>query len=570
MSLSSSLLTSWDYIFVGGGLSASVVAHRLYERDEQLKILVVEAGPDANNVADIVYPNSTNTIGGSFDWKYVTVNQTNLDDRAVSYPAGKALGGGTVINQAGWVRGDKTDFDLWGQTVDDPRWSYEGLLPFMKKSEEFWGDTITSTDEHGFDGLMAIQSETSTNRLYPMREQVHSSWHAVGLKDVPGLDANGGDSLGVAQLQENRLNGRREIAAARYSLQGVTVLTNTSVAKVLLNNDKTPKGLSAVGIKLANGTEIRGQEVILSAGAIRSPQILMLSGVGPANELKKFDIPVLLDQPAVGANLADHGLFSHQWRVKNASAGWCPGSGNPLFQEPQYGWGTPTDFIVSSDVPKAGLAAAIAADEGVTPPANHPLLQSRAFSEHLFMYTGSTNGSLVTFGLISLLTTSRGSVKLASGDISDPPLIDPNFLGTAVDRYVAREGLRLQIRFVGSNETVLGRDIIAGEVGAAGFDQVLTAGSSDAELDARLRAGLGTTFHPMGTLAMGSVVDTDLKVRGVQNLRVVDTSVFPIVPTGHLQVPAYATAEQAAVIIWESRSKSNVTGRCPPLKNRRI
>lgn len=222
------------------------------------------------------------------------------------------------------MRGDKFDIDLWGEMVDDPRWSYDGMLPFMKKSEEFWSDTI-NIHEHGLDGLVAIQSESSTNRTYPMRAQVHSSWNALGLEDLPELDANAGESVGVAQLQENRQDGRREIAAARYSLANVTVLLNTTVEKVLV--EKTSKGLSAVGIKLENGTEIRGQEVILSAGAIRSPQILMLSGIGPTNELKKFNIPVLLDQPAVGTNLADHGLFSHQWKLKDPAAGWCPGSG---------------------------------------------------------------------------------------------------------------------------------------------------------------------------------------------------------------------------------------------------
>lgn len=222
------------------------------------------------------------------------------------------------------MRGDKFDIDLWGDLVDDPRWSYDGMLPFMKKSEEFWSYKI-NTHEHGLKGLVAIQSETSTNRKYPMRSQVHRSWNALGLEDLPELDANAGESLGVAELQENRLNGRREIAAAKYSLEHVTVLTNTSVEKIMF--EKTRKGLTAVGIKLENGAKIRGQEVILSAGAIRSPQILMLSGVGPADELKKFGIPVLLDQPAVGANLADHVLFSHQWKLKDPSAGWCPGSG---------------------------------------------------------------------------------------------------------------------------------------------------------------------------------------------------------------------------------------------------
>ncbi|KAI1283280.1 putative GMC oxidoreductase [Xylaria sp. FL0933] len=552
MPLSTIANTSWDYIFVGGGLCGSVVASRLSQKNRHLKILVVEAGPDANNDASIVWPSSTNLVGGDYDWKYETTNQQNLDGRPVSYPAGKALGGGTVINQSGWVRGDRFEYDLWGQLVNDSRWSYDGLLPFMIKSEKFWSNTI-NTDQHGLDGPAVIECETSTNRMFPMREYVRRSWNEVGIDALPGLDANAGDPLGIGEIQQNRMQGRREIAAAIYTLQDVTVLTENTVEKVLF--EQKSDGLTAVGIKLECGTEIRGQEVILTAGAIRSPQILMLSGIGPADELKKFDIPVLLDQPAVGANLADHGLFLYSWKLKDPSAGWCLGSDNPLFKQPQYGLGVPADFLVTTDVPKDGLAAAIAADEGVSPdPATHPLLRRRAFAEHVFMYVGSTDGSLVTFALITLLTTSRGSIKLASESIKDAPLIDPNFLGTAVDRYVAREALKLQIRFAGSNETVVGRDIIEGEVGAPGFEQPLSSDSTDDEIDARLRAGLGTSFHPMGSLAMGAVVDTDLKVRGVNSLRVVDTSVFPVVPTGHLQVAAYAMAEQAAVIIHDGRS----------------
>ncbi|KAI0157774.1 putative GMC oxidoreductase [Xylariaceae sp. FL1272] len=552
MQLSEISSTSWDYIFVGGGLSASVVASRLSQLDSRLKILVVEAGPNANDAADIVWPNSTNLIGGDFDWKYETVKQSNLNERSISYPLGKALGGGTVINTSGWVRGDKTEYDLWGQVVNDTRWGYDGQLPFMKKSETFWSDSI-NTDHHGLDGPAILQSETSTNRKFPLRDQVHQSWNEVGVNDLPGLDANAGDPLGIGELQENKTQGRRQIAAAIYSLKDATVLTNTIVEKVLI--EQKTSGLTAVGIKLEDGTEIRGQDVILSAGAVRSPQILMLSGVGPAEELKKFDIPVVLDQPNVGANLADHGLFLHCWKLKDPAGGWSLGSANPVFGQPQYGWGGPVDFLVSTDVPKEGLIAAIAADEGTEPdPATHPLLRKRPFAEHVLLYAGAPDGSLVTFALISLLTTSRGSIKLASASIKDQPKIDPNFLGTAVDRYVLREALKFQIRFAGSKDTVLGRDIIEGELGAPGFDQALSPTSTDEEIDARLRAGLGSSYHPMGSLAMGTVVDTDLKLRGVNNLRVVDTSVFPVCLTGHLQVATYAMAEQAAMIIQKDRS----------------
>ncbi|KAH8895432.1 alcohol oxidase [Thozetella sp. PMI_491] len=543
----------FDYIFVGGGLSASVVANRLREFDPALKILVVEAGPNANNRSDIVWPNSTNLIGGDFDWKYNSVPQKSLDNRNVSLPQGKALGGGTVINSSGWIRGHKFDYDLWGSIVKDLRWSYDGQLPYMKKTEHFWSDSI-NRPEHGLKGPAQIQSVTSTHREFPLRNLTLQSWGEMGIQPLPGLDGNAGDPLGVGELQENKINGRREISAAIYSLEGVTVKTDTLVEKVLI--EKTPKGLVAVGIKLADGTEIRGHEVIVSAGAARSPQVLMLSGIGPADELAKFNIPVLLDQPEVGHNLADHGRVTLQFKVKDPSAGWAIGSPNPLFAEPQYGWGSPSDFLVSTDVPKDGLARAIEEDEGVAPdPNTHPLLaHNRTFTEHVFLSVGAADGSLVTLVSVHMLPTARGSVTLASADPHDDPLVDPNYLGTAVDRYAAREGIRVEMKFAGSNDTVMGREILDGEAGAPGFEQALSVNSTDEDIDARLRAGIESSFHLMGSAAMGKVVDADLRVKGVKNLRVVDASVFPVIITGHLQVAVYAMAEQAAQIIQAERS----------------
>ena len=358
----------------------------------------------------------------------------------------------------------------------------------MKKSETFWDKRINPT-QHGSKGPVSIQSVTSTNREFPLRDHVLRSWDELALSPLEGLDANAGNPLGIGELQENKRDGRRQIASSVYPLHGATVVTDTLVEKILL--ERKGGKLRAKGIKLANGTDFRGSNVLLAAGAIRSPQILMLSGVGPADELAKVGVPVLLDQPAVGKNLSDHGLFAHLWNVKDPSAGWAIGSGNPLFEQEQYGWGGPMDFLTTTDVPKGGLAAAIEEDEGVAPdPETHPLLSGpRAFAEHVFMYAGAADGSKVTFILITLLPTARGSVKLASASISDPPLIDPNFLGSAVDRYVAREALKTQLKFATSTE--VGRDILDGELGAPGFDQVFTTNSTDEYIDARLRAGLG-------------------------------------------------------------------------------
>ncbi|RYP00281.1 hypothetical protein DL766_002351 [Monosporascus sp. MC13-8B] len=500
MGLSLISTTPWDYILVGG------------------------AGPNANDRADIVWPNSTYLIGGDFDWKYKTVEQSKLDNRSIDLPSGKALGGGTVINSGGWVRGDKFDYDLWDSTVNDSRWTYDGLLPFMRKSESFWSEIING-DQHGLCGPSLIQSVTSTNREFPLRDHVLRAWAELGVDALPGLDGNAGNPLGVGELQENKNGGRREIAAVVYPLKGVTVLTDTLVEMVLIERTPHDAGLSAVASR-------------------------------PAEELAKFDIPVLLDQPSVGRNLSDHVILYHAWKVKDPSAGWALGSDNPLLNHPKFGCGTPGDFVVSTDVPKNGLVAAIAEDEGATPDSTtHPLLANkRAFTEHILVYAAAPDGSLVTSVLITMLPTSRGSVKLSSADIRDAPLIDPNYLGSAVDRYVAHEGLKLQVKYLGSDATVIGREVLDGEAGAPGFDEVLSVNSTDEYVDARLRAAMGSSYHPMGTLAMGPVVDTDLKVKGVENLRVVDTSVFPAPITGHLQVAAFAIAEQAAQIIYVNRS----------------
>lgn len=390
----------------------------------------------------------------------------------------------------GWTRGDRFDFDLWGETVNDGRWSYAGLLPYMRLTENA---PVDNPQQHGSNGPMHVQGVVSTHREFPLRSKTFESWQQVGVKPLPNNDGNAGNPRGIGDLFENRNKGQRQIADNVFSLDGITVVTETLVAKVLFTTlaHKQPQ---ATGVQLANGTDIRGKEVILAAGAIRTAQLLMLSGIGPSNELNKFGIPILVDQPEVGQNFADHGLFGALWNLKDPSAGYAIGSGNPLFNEPQYGWGVPTDFLVSTGITdKAGLAAAIEKDEGKKPdPNTHPLLKyDRTFNEHVFQYAGAPDGSSVTLALINLLPTSRGSVTLKSANITDVPNIDPNYHATEVDRFVARQGIRLQIAFANSNATVIGREVIAGEVGAPGFAEIFTSESTDAYIDSRFAAGLG-------------------------------------------------------------------------------
>lgn len=367
------------------------------------------------------------------------------------------------------------------------------MLPYFRDTETAANITV-NPDEHGAKGPVHVQGVVSTHREYPLREKVLDSWKDVGVDILPFLDGNAGDPNGVGDLFENRNKGRRQIAAVVYPLDGILVVTETMVAKVLLeSNANVRRPHRAVGIQLANGTDIKGKEIILSAGAVRTPQVLMLSGIGSPVELAKHNIVPKVVAPDVGQHLADHGLFPVMWKVKDPSAGYTIGSGNPLFNETQYGWGVPADFLVSTGVTdKEGLAKAIEEDEGRKPdPKTHPLLnQDRTFNEFVIQYAGLPDGSTITSAIINLLPTSRGSVKLASADIKDAPLVDPNYHATAVDRFVARDGMRRLIRFTEGN-TPMGRDILDGDLGAPGFDKPFTMDSTDDYIEKRFAAGLG-------------------------------------------------------------------------------
>ncbi|KAL4404418.1 GMC oxidoreductase [Colletotrichum abscissum] len=549
----------WDCIVVGAGIAGSVVSNRLLEQDPTLKILLVEAGPNTHELVDLKAIETDPEVTRNHTWSFTSVPQVNVDNRTMSALAGKGLGGGTAINggssltrheQGAWVRGHKVDYDLWGEMVDDERWTYEGQLPYMRKTETLW-DQTTNPSVHGHQGPVNVETPVEMGRIFPLRQPLMDSWRELGVNPLPSLDSNCGDNLGVGNIQENRHHGKRQLASQVYSLNGITVLTDSLVARILV--DRSPRGpLVSRGIQLENGTKIFARETILSAGAYNTPKLLMLSGIGPADMLREHGINVILDQPAVGQNLHDHILLPTFWHFADPSAGWAKGSGNPLFEQPQYDLGGFGDFITATKLPRKGLADAIAQDEGgISPnPMLHPLLnRDRAVSSHQLLYSGiSADGSAIMLVSVVLITTGRGSVSIQSADIKDDPVIDPNFLGSNFDRFAARETIREAVRLMSSNMTIMGREIIDGD----GTDHPLTVDSTDEEVDALVRGHTGGCYHPAGTAAMGTVVDSDLRVMGVSGLRVVDTSVFPVPISANLQVATYALGEQAADIIGSS------------------
>ncbi|OTA57452.1 GMC oxidoreductase [Hypoxylon sp. EC38] len=545
--------TGWDYTIVGGGLAGCVVASRLSQYQPSARILVIEAGPDASHDADILRFQSFEFVGGKFDWAYESVPQKNLDGRRINIPSGRAIGGGSVINACGWLRGARADYDSWAELVNDQRWSYEGQLPYFKKTEKWYNSN--NSEGHGQDGALHIESPISKGRIYPLADIIEESWKALGVQRLPGYDMNAGNNLGLAELNENRHDGTRQIAPLAYPLDGVTVLTDTLVESILIYKDSQPR---ANGVRLADGTEIHSKQVIVTAGAYRTPQLLMLSGIGPKKTLDQHGIETKVDNPEIGKNFNDHNMLQLNWRLKDPSKGYAVGSNNPLFLKPEFATGAPISYIINTEVAKDGLVAAITKDEGKAPDQDHCLLKRQfAFMENMICYVSfppvPIDGTHISTAMMATKPTSRGTVTIASKNPADAPVLDPNYLATEVDKYVWRESLRKAATLM-VGDTPLGREVVAGETSLPGLEP-LTPDASDEHLDRIVKSRAVSTFHGSSTCSMGRVVDTDLRVKGVENLRIVDASVFPICIGAHIQAAVYALAEQAAVIISNDARK---------------
>ncbi|KAK5052585.1 hypothetical protein LTR84_002450 [Exophiala bonariae] len=559
---------TYDFIVVGGGLAGSVVSSRLAESHPEQRILLIEAGSDREknknwNLKDAA--TAPLLVGTEYDWQDATVPQLALRSRVISSSSGKALGGGTVINRGGWMRGHKPDFDDWAELVRDHRWSYDGQLPYFKRVENVV-DPCTDQAQHGVRGPITVTSVSTTGRQYPLRNAVLKAWKELDIQHKP--DGNSGDPLGVVEYHENRANGDRQIASSCYSLNGVTVLTNSLVARVILEG--TDAGCSypvrAVGVRLADGTEYKAtREIILSAGAYRSPQLLMLSGIGCKTNLASHGIPAIIDLPEVGKHLKDHPMYSTYWKLRNPEeqGGLVLGSKNPLFTQPQFTTGNPVDWITTTSLPLEGLRKAVEKDEGIVDPissagSQHPLLRTdRAFVELFVVYAASNptdpvipfDGSHITASIVGLQPTSEGTVKLASANPHHGPLIDPQYYTTEVDRYAIRDAVRRITKLF--TQTSWSETIIAGETPSYQFPP-LHHGITDDEIDARIANSAASCYHSTGTTSMGLVVDGNLVVKGTENLRVVDAGVIPTTIAAHIQHAVYALAEQAADIIASS------------------
>ncbi|KAL7655734.1 hypothetical protein ACMYSQ_004878 [Aspergillus niger] len=526
---------TYEYVICGGGTVGCVLASRLSQAGHS--VLVVEAGPEDYN-DKIMSPVAAPHLHGT-EWEYnlMTAKQPGLGNRSVPNYVGKLLSGSSGINYGLWTRGHSVDYDSWANAVGDERWNYANMLKFFKMAQTHH-DPTGSPEKYGFSGPI---STTAAARTYPLREQIRNAMLAAGLEYNP--DTNGGSPLGFGPFTENWKDALRQPASKAYDLSKATVLTNSVIARVNFDDSKT-----ATGITLTDGTQYTAsREVLVTCGAIKTPQLLMLSGIGPQQHLAQHNIPTIADLP-VGENYHDKISATFFWKLRNPEKGYALGS--PLFNKPEFRHGNPIEWVATVPTPHAELIEAAQKDRI---DAEDPYLQEpRGNVEVMVAYApiaggGSEfrvpmDGNHISSPVVLLLPTSRGSVTLASADPTADPVLDPRYLDTETDRAAIRAGMRVALRVM---ETDSAKEVIDGETPPPGHEPI-TSASSNADLDRRVQIVGSSFFQNGGTAAMGTVVDTQCRVKGVQNLRVCDASVLPLPLAGHYQAPMYAFGEAVA------------------------
>ncbi|WP_156727212.1 GMC family oxidoreductase [Streptomyces apocyni] len=522
---------TFDYIIVGAGSAGCVLAARLSE-DPSVTVALVEAGDSGDDERSIQVPWLAPTLMGSaYDWAFSTTAQPGLGGREVFYPRGKVLGGSSAINFMMWIPGHRLDFDDWNEAVGDS-WSWGRVEPYLRKSER-WAGEFEPGRTYGTEGPLWIAPPQDPD---PTTESFLQACAELGLKEIDGgLGGPGGTGTSVTPL--NQYRGARWSAADGYlrpalKRANLRLISGVRVDRVTLTDGR------ATGVELA-GTRIAARrEVILSAGAVGSPHLLLLSGVGDPDELRRAGAELTAALPGVGRNLSDHLILdlAVDTTAPVALADADTEANRKRYEEDRRG-------PLTSNVAEA--VAFLRADGEPGAPDLELIWTPVAFTED----TESGTRPGLTIGVVLLRPESRGSVGLASADPAAPPVIDPGYLSAPADVHTFRAGVRFA-------ERVFGAGALRPLAGEALGDW--RPGLDDTEVEGYVRAAAQTLFHPVGTCRPGpagdasAVVDERLRVHGVAGLRVVDASVIPTVPRGHTHASVVMVAERAAELIREA------------------
>ncbi|KAL4243738.1 GMC oxidoreductase family protein [Abortiporus biennis] len=555
--------TEYDFVIVGAGTAGSVLANRL-SQDANVTVLVIEAGAsDVGNVVMEIPFLSPTLVGTSVDWNFTTVPQTGLDDRVLFYPRGKVLGGSSSTNLLIWNKGSNQVYDNWAKLTGDSEWSWNSLSNFYQKSTSFVRPT-PSNNRLGHVNSLARSGgpvHVSINGVETgIDDYIFNTSVSLGGRFFFNIDYNAGISLGTGFIQSSNGGGQRNSAATAYLhpaelRPNLDILINTQVTRLLTQSDAnstTPIFRTVEFAQDASGPRSvvnATKEVILAAGAIGTPQILLLSGIGPQEELSALNISTVVNNSDVGL-LVDHPMLVNYFSV-DFNGTWDdavrdPNQANALVLE----WMTARDGLF---VDSAGTFQSF--QRLPTTPSDDPA--SGKLSPHTelifaagFAQFGATpqpaTGHYITVVTGVLSPTSQGSLKLASTDPFAHPLIDPATLTTDFD-------VNTMVQAMKDAQTFLASPTFA-PINPQPYGDLANATTDEAKA-AFARANGQTIFHPVGTAKMSpkgasyGVVDPDLLVKGAQGLRIVDASVIPQIPEAHTQAPVYIIAEKAADLI---------------------
>ena len=530
-------LGTYDYVIVGGGTAGCLLANRL-SADPQISVLLLEAGGKDDYLWIHIPVGYLYCMGNPrTDWCFKTETEPGLGGRAINYPRGKVLGGCSSINGMIYMRGQARDYDHWRQ-LGNQGWGWDDVLPYFKQHEDF----LHGADEaHGADGEWRVDRQ----RLHwPILDTIRDAAAATGIPRV--TDFNRGDNLGVAYFHVTQRGGIRVNTAKAFlkparNRPNLRIVSHAEAKRVLIENRR------AIGVEVSVAgvdqvAHARG-EVILSAGAVGSPHLLELSGIGQAERLRDLGIEIHHALPGVGENLQDHLQLRLIYRVSNALTLNTLAAG--LWGKARIG----LEYLLRRSGPMSmapsQLGAFAKSDSSLeTPDLEYhiqPLSLDR-FGEPLHPFPA------VTMSVCNLRPESRGSVHAASAEFGASPSIRPNYLSTARDRLVAASAIRLTRRIMQ-----------AAPLQPHAPEEFKPGASFQSDEELAMAAGqIGTTiFHPVGTARMGdeekSVVDARLRARGIAGLRVIDASIMPTITSGNTNAPTLMIAEKGAAMIREDR-----------------
>jgi len=532
----------FDYIVVGAGSAGCVLANRL-SADPSSRVLLLEAGGKDNWIWFHIPVGYLFAIGNPrADWLLKTEPEPGLNGRSLNYPRGKVIGGSSAINGMIYMLGQATDYDQWRQ-LGLPGWSWSDVRPFFRKHV----DHFLKSEHHAAGGEWRVE--------YPrLSWEILDAFRDAAIQyGIPAIDDfNTGDNEGICYFHVNQKRGRRW-SAARGFLKPVLHRRNLRLETGCLVERLELAGKRTVGVHWRqNGVACSARchgEVILAAGAIGSPHLMMLSGIGPAEQLTKFGIPVVLDKPGVGANLHDHLQLRMIFKVSGVK------TLNETYVSMLNRLGMGINYVLRRRGPMTMAPSQLGAFTKSDPTQDRANIQYHVqplslekFGEPLHPFPA------FTASVTNIRPTSRGALTLKSADPTQPPAIAPNYLATPEDQLVAADAIRITRKIVA--QPALQKYLPVEYLPGAQVQDDDEAGLVKAAGD------IGTTiFHPVGTARMGrdmdprAVVDARLRVIGIERLRVIDASVMPSITSGNTNSPTMMIAEKGAAMILEDRPR---------------